>query len=176
MVNLEDLGPDHMIRTLMEEHQTILDNLDQLRLLNVRIQGLEFYDEESLVFKKLNTIAANLKEAECHHQREEEVLFPKMEDIGINGPPAVMKMEHEEMKVFKYELLELCKSAGSMDFIPFKSQLNRVVNSLANMLEAHIQKEDNILYPCALNDLDSHLWHEMKDACDSIGYCKFDIV
>jgi hypothetical protein len=41
-------------------------------------------------------------------------------------------------------------------------------------LRAHIEKENNILYPMALQCItDDKKWEEMKIKCDDIGYCCF---
>ena len=41
-------------------------------------------------------------------------------------------------------------------------------------LRDHIFKENNILYPTALEVIkENSVWKKMKDDCDKIGYCCF---
>ena len=43
--------------------------------------------------KKANGLVSEVLGAEPHHQREEEVLFPAIEELGIAGPPNMMRTE-----------------------------------------------------------------------------------
>jgi hypothetical protein len=42
------------------------------------------------------------------------------------------------------------------------------------MLSDHIQKENQMCYPMALQGIpEKHVWHEIKKKADKIGYCSF---
>ena len=57
---------------------------------------------------------------------------------------------------------------GSSDEID--ETMDRIISSL--ML--HIQKEDNVLYPLALETIDDPVvWEKIRVRCDEIGYCTF---
>ena len=87
----------------------------------------------------------------CHHGKEEDLLFPLMEERGLpkeSGPTAVMRTEHEDGRRFVRVM------AGAID--RYRGGERGAVGELIsnargyiNLLSQHIPKEDNILYPMA---------------------------
>lgn len=170
----EKLPREHVISTLISEHETILCFLDDLDFVNQSIQKMTSYEPGRVEFRRLQHIAEQLISAEPHHQREEEILFPELEKRGVYGPPMVMKGEHTEMRRYKRKLLELAKSVSHMEFGDFARHLDGVVRFIVPMLREHIYKENNILYPTALEVIDNtEVWRRLKADCDKIGYCCF---
>ncbi len=167
------LEPGHVLHTMVAEHDLILGFLDDLEQLNQRIQQMDAYPGGEDI-DKLKNIAHHLVEAEKHHQREEEVLFPELEQRGVTCPPQVMKSEHEHMRARKKELAELADKAGGMDFDAFRTRLDETVNAILLTLRGHILKENNVLYAMAAQVIpEPHVWQELKERCDQIGYCCF---
>ena len=115
------LPPGHVISTLVGEHETILCFLDELWWLNDCIGKMETYDPDDDKFRKLAHIASHLVAAELHHQREEEILFPALEEREVYGPPAIMREEHARLREKKQELEKLADNVSEMDFADFKS-------------------------------------------------------
>jgi DUF438 domain-containing protein len=168
------LSSDHVLTTLIEEHDEILKRLTKLEELNSRLQKMDVYDESAAEFKELLTTAVELIGAEPHHKREEDVLFPELESRGVTGPTRIMRMEHDMLRERKHKIENLAKEVETMDFAEFKSQLDEAAKYLIFNLRDHIYKENHILYPSSTQTLqDSELWAEMKKACDEIGYCSF---
>jgi uncharacterized protein len=168
------LPEGHVLTTMIAEHEAILEFLDELDWINRSIQEMTQYAPDQEEFERLIHIAEHLVEAEQHHQREEQVLFPELEKRGIEGPPAVMRQEHEELRPRKRRLNELSRSAVAGDFDRFKRELAELVDYIVPTLRAHIFKENNILYPMALQAIDDEsVWRRLKTACDAIGYCCF---
>lgn len=170
-----ELEPGHIVRILISEHEEILSFLDELEKVNQAIQQMENYDRQKQEFKKLTHIAEHLVEAESHHQREEDVLFPEVEKRGVFGPPQIMRMEHEELRTRKKELKELAETVDQLNFNTFKKRLDTVAKFLVLTLRDHIFKENNILYPTALKVIgeDNEIWDKLRAECDEIGYCCF---
>jgi hemerythrin-like domain-containing protein len=88
---------------------------------------------------------------QCHHLKEEKLLFPAMEAHGIpqeGGPVGVMLMEHEEGRSHVRAMraavdgLERGESGG------VESLLSHARGYL-RLLKEHIQKEDEILFRIA---------------------------
>ena len=132
------------------------------------------YDSGREEFGKLSHIAEHLLAAELHHQREEDILFPELEQRGVYGPPAVMKEEHIQLRSRKKALKELAENVSKTDFNEFKKQLDEVIRYIVPALREHIFKENNILYPTALQVIkDKEVWKKLKVECDKIGYCCF---
>lgn len=168
----ENLEPGYIIHTLRAEHDRILGFLEELGRINKTLQKVGSLDKAKKGSKKLLNIAKHLIEAELHHQREEDVLFPELEKRGILGPPEMMRMEHKELRSKKKELLKIVQNINKTNFNI--KRLNKVVNFIISMLGEHIYKENNILYPMALEVIEEKdIWDKMKIECDKIGYCCF---
>ncbi len=158
-----ELEEGHPIRTLVLEHDEILEALDELEELGDTLKERDLTDSEE---KKLKHIAEHLVEAEKHHDREEEVLFPRLVKKGITGPVNIMEMDHEEMWPKKKKLKSFSK-----DLDENKDKIIELIDHLVLNLKDHIFKENNILYPSALEELAD--WDQMKKEGDEIGYCCF---
>ncbi len=112
-------------------------------------------------------------EAESHHQREEEALFPALEKHDITEPIAIMKEDHSEFRKRKQRLFQISQADQTMEFTDFKVEVLELGKYITRELESHIFKEDNILYQIALQVLSTEEWDEVKRACDQVGYCCF---
>jgi DUF438 domain-containing protein len=170
---MKALPSGHVIRVMFEEHDCLLNSLSDLEKFNHQVQSLSSWDDAAKRREDLLALAQTFLDAEPHHQREEQVLFPRIEEKGIAGPPMVMRHEHEELRIRKKSLKELAEKSD-MDFKAFQETLNTLSSYLTGVLREHIQKENGILYPMALEIIaDDAVWKQMKEACDAIGYCSF---
>lgn len=169
----DQLPPTHPVRILMEEHDQLLGFLDEIESAATAARkstaGLE---PGGTLRASLHGLALRLLDAEPHHQREEQALFPRMERVGIEGPPHMMRMEHEMLRASKRALAEQMKSDDAADEA-FVARLCRTASDLVGMLRAHIQKENQILYPMALEALPPEEWSEIAADCEKIGPCSF---
>ena len=88
---------------------------------------------------------------QCHHFKEEQVLFPAMEERGIprdGGPIGMMLAEHEEGR----GLVRLMLAAIAL--METKNQVAKEIlvdkaKAYVRLLREHIQKEDAILFKIA---------------------------
>ena len=90
-----------------------------------------------------------------HHGKEEDILFRAMADCGMPtnaGPLAVMLAEHHEARRLTAVMAELADDVGDWEDQE-RSRLLKSGIGYAQLLRAHIQKEDGILYPMAQNML-----------------------
>ncbi len=87
----------------------------------------------------------------CHHAKEENLLFVKMQDRGMpreSGPIAVMLAEHDRGRGYLAAVeAALPKAVGGDSSSSLAVAEN--LSAYVEMLRAHISKEDNILYPMA---------------------------
>ena len=171
---IQNLPVGHMIDTLQKEHEKILSFLDKLEAVNQKIQDQPVYNIEDKEWQELKHISEHLIGAEPHHQREEQILFPELEKRGVFGPPQVMLQEHEELRKHKHELERLGQEAETLNFDDLKKQLDATTKFLVFNLRDHIFKENNILFPAAIEVItEPEVWQTMKLAADKIGYCCF---
>ena len=166
---LQALPRTHAVRVFVAEHDRILGFLDRLDDL---IE--EFRDEVGTprargVADSIATVARNLIAAEPHHAREEEVLFPALERRGIALPPRIMRIEHQDLRLLMHRL-EQCASASHPD----SEEIAETAGTMAARLRDHIAKENEVLYPMALEVLDdARIWEHMLPALRRIGPCEW---
>lgn len=87
----------------------------------------------------------------CHHGKEEDVLFPELERRGVprdGGPIGVMLSEHEVGRGHVRAIAEGLTRAKSGDATA-ATTITEHVWAYQQMLQAHIQKENNVLFPMA---------------------------
>jgi len=131
---------------LKEEHQFILRMLKVLIVASDKLEGGK--DVSLDVFKKAVDFIRTFADR-CHHGKEQDTLFPLMGERGIpthGGPIAVMLMEHEQGRQFVRDLAEAVAKYESGDK-EAKSAIVKNARGYAELLDQHIYKEDNILYP-----------------------------
>lgn len=68
---------------------------------------------------------------------------------------------------------ELVERARGMSYEQFAKELSEVGGYIAGTLTDHIFKEDNILYPTALEILRPQEWDEVLEEFERVGYCSF---
>ena len=134
---------DHnCIEELRADHEKILAELDKLE------KDPAGYAKEFLKF--------TAEFAEPHHHKEEEVLFPALEQKGIpkdGGPIGVMLAEHEMKRGYVKEL-----AGGKIE----------AAGDIISLLRDHINKENNILYPMAEQVLSEEELAGMGHLCEEI--------
>jgi len=88
---------------------------------------------------------------QCHHFKEEKVLFPAMEAHGIpseGGPVGMMLMEHEEARSYvraMFAAISLIEAKNEAA----KESLLTSAQAYCRLLREHIQKEDEVLFRMA---------------------------
>ncbi|WP_252249345.1 DUF438 domain-containing protein [Clostridium sp. VAP23] len=168
------LEPDHVLYTLISEHDKILEFLTELEEINFKIQKLKSYNSGSEEFEALKTVVNNILDAENYHQREEKVLFVEMEDRKITGPTRIMRMEHDDLRAKKKFLKQTAEEVYQLEFNEFKEKVDDTAKYIVFNLRDHIFKENYILYPTAIETIkEKEIWKDMKKKCDEIGYCGF---
>ena len=106
----------------------------------------------------------------CHHGKEENILYPRMEARGVSrqgGPLYVMLTEHEQGRAYVKAM------AGAIDGYeggdePAGRILVENARGYADLLRDHIMKEDNILYPIADRVLTSTDQQELEQRFEQI--------
>jgi len=165
--------PGHPLNTLMEEHKILLQLADELKNKAKEIKPAENFDSVKDEMKEVQDIEDHFKDSEKHYLREENVLFPYLEKHGITQPPKVMWAEHDEIREKKKKLYQLLETHKSMQFREFTERLEQMAIDIANKLSNHFYKENNILFPAALNAISEEEWGEIIKQFDEIGYCSF---
>jgi hypothetical protein len=163
--------PGHPLNILMEEHRILLATAEELFSL---VEALKEGDLQALESKtpRLHHLIHHLKDSVKHYHREENVLFPYLEKHGVTQPPAIMWMEHDQIRETEKQLYELV-SNDEKTLMKNLDKIIKLVISLNELLSGHFYKENNILFPTALNVIKASEWPVMRQEFDEIGYCCF---
>jgi PAS domain S-box-containing protein len=168
-----DMQPSQPISILMEEHKIMIKMAEQLVTLAnkvLKVSDIRYVTEE---IHQVEHLAEDFTDSEKHYLREENALFPYIEKHGITEPPAVMWMEHNEIRELEKKLHALIKGLDAAGFQSFKDQLWETAKALGNLLPNHFYKENNVLFPAAMNVVTAEEWVEIRREFDEIGYCCF---
>ena len=114
----------------------------------------------------------------CHHGKEEDLLFPAMEEAGIpkeEGPIGVMLMEHSEGRHCIKGMVEAVAEykQNGKDFAPKFIQNAR---TYVELLTQHIDKENNILFEMADIHLSANKQEELLQEFERFERDKIGVV
>lgn len=136
------------IKMLREEHDTILDMLQALDTVALKIES---GDSVSLqVLADLLDFFALFADR-SHHGKEEDLLFPFLEKKGVpryGGPIACMLTEHDEGRAFVKAMRS--NAEGCANGVPTACHAwVQAARGYASLLRNHIWKENEILFRMA---------------------------
>lgn len=87
----------------------------------------------------------------CHHGKEEDLLFPALEAVGVakeGGPIGVMLAEHQMGRNFVKEIGNALDKVKSGNADAAKKVVENALNYI-NLLKQHIDKENTVLFVIA---------------------------
>ena len=155
------------IETLKHEHQVILLVLTAAEKEVQFIRAFNKVNGERVA--KMLDFIRNFAD-KCHHAKEEDILFIKMEERGMpkeSGPLAVMLHEHTLGRQKVAATAEALPKAEAGDAKAIAAVADNLEFYL-NLLRSHIQKEDNILYPMAERIISADEFAQMMVAFDKV--------
>jgi hemerythrin-like domain-containing protein len=133
------MGP---FEVLSQEHEQILRALELLdRASHLIAEGSEVPVD---ALADLVSFFRRFGDA-CHHAKEEQVLFPALEQAGMarnQGPIGVMLAEHVEGRALVSRISDLLDEGGDA-----RPALAEAARSFSLLLQDHIRKEEEVLYP-----------------------------
>jgi hypothetical protein len=173
---IQEREKGHPRSVLEGEHDVLLERLDELSEIIDELDSMTSFEELEDYIDQLKDISRHLLDAESHHNREEEALFPEVEKKGLTGPTEVMREEHEDYLEKKRALGDLIENRDELSFERFAQKLKRIGTYLVEGMRDHIYKENNILYPAAGDVLSEEEWSEIKRKSDEMGYAFFSPV
>jgi len=133
---------------LKAEHGGILRMLEILQTIVGKMgSGKEFPEEHIKQIMEFLKVFVD----KCHHGKEEEFLFPALEEAGVpreGGPIGVMLEEHQTGRelIGKMDASLEGLGTGSIDA---ESTFKEAAETYIELLRQHIDKENNFLFPMA---------------------------
>jgi len=136
------------VDTLMEEHRVIEQVLNCLdRMADCCDAGAPLDLESAASAIDFFRVFAD----RCHHGKEEDLLFPLMEQKGFSreqGPTGVMLEEHERGRRHVRGMADALKELSLGD-LAGKILFVEHARAFVRLLREHINKEDHCLFPMA---------------------------
>lgn len=106
----------------------------------------------------------------CHHGKEEDLLFPALERAGIpreGGPIGVMLEEHVQGRKYIAAMADALPGLRS-DSPAARAAFADGARGYAELLTAHIFKENNVLFPMAEQYLTPNQHEELAEGFEEI--------
>ena len=152
---------------LRTEHRAIERMLAVLEAAAQRLERGERVRPE--VFRQAVDFVRNFADR-CHHGKEEQNLFPRMEARGVpraGGPIGVMLFEHDQGRAYVSAI------AGAIDAYEADglSAAGIIVDNArgyVDLLRQHIAKEDGVLFPMADRVLSAADQDELEHSFEQI--------
>jgi hemerythrin-like domain-containing protein len=158
------VGP---IEALKREHQAVLMALRILEEMSTKGDADTVRDvpdiEQLIEFFKVFV-------DQCHHGKEEKLLFPALENIGVSregGPIGVMLAEHDLGRSNIKGMLAALKKIQSGDHRA-TGALKESAGAYIDLLRRHIEKEDNVLFQIASAHLSDENLADLENAFERL--------
>ncbi len=152
---------------LKEEHTLIVAMLQVIDAACAKLESGEPANTEHLA--GMIDFIRNFAD-KCHHAKEEKLLFPALEAVGIsreNGPIGVMLAEHIAGRNFvkgmdrSLEEMKRGNDAASEQFVADAREYVR-------LLDGHIMKENNVLFAMADERLSASRQQDLAEGFDRV--------
>ncbi len=169
---MKEIPEGHPVDTLIRENRELTKTCDQAREIFDRIdkQGETGFQEHLLSLKQ---IFNNLMDVDKHYQRKEYLIFPYLEQKGITGPPKVMWGKHDEAREQLKGSIEILNADG-LTPEDLMASYDILIKSALNNVSDMVGKEEEILFPMALDQLTEAEWYQVYKQTLEIGYCLID--
>ncbi len=156
---------------LREEHRLILQVVDRLDRAvgsgGVVSDGDLELARDCVAFFKLFVDA-------CHHAKEEDLLFPALEEQGMPhdaGPIAVMLEEH---RLGRELVGRMARALEDENTDAARAELGRAARDYIALIRQHIGKEDGVLFTMADRMVTPKACQRLLEAYGRADACAFD--
>lgn len=139
------------------------------------LEALKYVKEEHLedTILQLKTGFNQLVDVDKHYQRKEYLIFPYLEKTGITGPPKVMWGKHDEIRELLKGSIEILHTPDlTKDDLIASAELV-LIPAAKGVVEMTV-KEEEILFPMAMDSLSDGDWYQIRKQSVEIGFCLYD--
>lgn len=156
------------IEELKDEHQGIenaLGVLEKMAGLLSQVPNPELVRDGEALLDFFRTFADA-----CHHGKEEKLLFPALERIGVSresGPIGVMLAEHDQGRGHVGEMAKALRSMQNRTPAAAQS-FQQHAAAYIRLLRQHIEKEDRVLFQIAEQHLSDPAKNELADQFEQV--------
>lgn len=156
--------PGHPVHTYRAENRAVEIVLDELS------QAMADLAADPAGWERARKLLGVLREYDKHYLRKENMLFPYMEKHGFSGPSSVMWALHDDIRAVWQALQEALAAGPGPDPATAAQGVRDKFTWVATTMRDMIYKEENILFPAALERLASSEWQAIRSQETEIGY------
>ena len=172
LTKAKDIPLGHPIDTLKKENIAIHEQVVAYENISEKIKDISDTEVTGYILK-LRTIFNNFSDIDKHYKKKEFLMFPFLEKHLITGPPKVMWGKHDEVR----ELLKDSHKALTTQISnanDLRAVLRDYLDLTVEMIEGMILKEEQILFPMAMDTLSEEEWYKVYQDTPDFGYCLID--
>jgi DUF438 domain-containing protein len=159
--------PGHPLHTFRAENQAAAEVLDRFQQA---VEALLQAPADARRLEEARQQLQQMREFEKHYRRKESFLFPYLERKGFAGPSTVMWAIHDDIRG-GWRALDVLLTAGPGDDAEdLRQRVEGVFGPLATAMREMFYKEENILFPTALQLLTEEDWRAIRAQEGEVGY------
>lgn len=154
--------PGHPVYTMKEENEAIKRHIEESIIPNLE----KFKKDDSKA--NINALLEDVNllwDIDKHYSRKENLIFPYLEKYNITAPPKVMWGVDDEIRAMIREIKIMLK-----DYKGNKEEIYDKFKNAIHEINEMIFKEENILFPMALETLTEDEWISIYNDSHEIGY------
>jgi DUF438 domain-containing protein len=153
----------HPLDTFQRENQALLQVTASLHKVAEAVgeppDGAAWARLKSALSDTVERLAA----VDKHYLRKENQLFPFLEEHGVEGPSKVMWSIHDDIR----DLIKQARQTITEDDAALAVSTSL---ALAKMVDDMVTKEEQVLFPMAVDTLDDAEWIRIRAGESDIGY------
>jgi len=153
---------------LIEEHEAVRLTLNILEKIIADIETHGGITRQSPIDELLEFFSVFVDR--CHHAKEEKLLFPALEAVGVGregGPIGVMLEEHQQGRELVGQMKIALQQQRQGDFAA-TGMFCRASRAYIDLLRRHIEKENQVLFPIADKHFSQSTASALKQGFDRI--------
>ncbi|HHU50363.1 MAG TPA: DUF438 domain-containing protein [Firmicutes bacterium] len=154
--------PGHPLHTFKLENREIEKLIEDIQ---VNLEDFWQDDRNENIVPLLRNLES-LREIDKHYARKENLLFPLLEKYGITAPPKVMWGVDDEIRSAVKEAINFLSN-----YHGGKEEAKQRILAIINKVNEMIFKEENILFPMAMETLTEDEWRGIAEESAEIGFC-----
>lgn len=165
LCNVHALLFEKSLKEKMVKEESTSHPVYLFKLENREIEKLTATLRQASEGSKIKEVLEKLKKIEIHYAKKEQVLFPYLEKAGFMGPSKVMWGKHNDIRAMLKEASASLPSSNDIG-----KYLEEKIAPLIEEVDGMIFKEEQILYPAALEKLKPEDWVEILRQGSDLGY------
>ncbi|PIQ10363.1 MAG: hemerythrin [Ignavibacteriales bacterium CG18_big_fil_WC_8_21_14_2_50_31_20] len=163
----------HPLDILSKENEALQKQVDKIKHFQFAVENGTKSQSDKKVIIGIHTLFNELMDIEKHYLKLENLLFPFLEKYQITGPPMVMWGKHDETRAFLKSSIQLLTENNNATNEELSGFFELIFIPTLKAVSDMVYKEEQILFPMAMDTLTEIDWYEILQQSEDIGYCLY---